>query len=231
MRYTRVPFFKRITTWLATLAVPPYYGRVYLANLFAHGYISRLATIHHSALNCGSNVFIDDGVLIYQDTDGGPVKLSDGVHVHRETILQNGKGGDITIGPHTHIQPRCIFSAYHGSINIGSHVEIAAYCTFYSYNHGFRNNQLIRRQQLQSKGPICIGDDVWLGVGTVVLDGVTIGRGAVIGAGAVVTSNIPELTIAAGVPAKIIGTRPYQQSQRVSTLLKEANVPENPTSS
>lgn len=213
MRYTRVPVFKRITTWLATLAVPPYYGRVYLANFFAHGYISRLALIHHAELTFGSNVYIDDRVLIYGDTDAGPVELGDGVHLHRETILQNGKGGSISIGPHTHIQPRCIFSAYQGAINIGSHVEIAAYCTFYSYNHGFQNNQFIRQQPLQSKGPICIGDDVWLGVGTVVLDGVTIGRGAVIGAGAVVTSNIPELAIAAGVPAKIIGTRPNQQSQ------------------
>nr|WP_245969802.1 DapH/DapD/GlmU-related protein [Thiocapsa rosea] len=52
-----------------------------------------------------------------------------------------------------------------------------------------------------------IEDDVWLGYGSVVLDGVTIGRGAVIGAGSVVTKDIPSGAIAAGAPAKELGRR------------------------
>jgi acetyltransferase-like isoleucine patch superfamily enzyme len=52
-----------------------------------------------------------------------------------------------------------------------------------------------------------IEDVVWLGYGTIVLTGVTVGRGSVIAAGSVVTRDIPPYSIAAGVPAKAIGRR------------------------
>lgn len=52
-----------------------------------------------------------------------------------------------------------------------------------------------------------IEDDVWLGYGTIVLTGVTIGRGSVVATGSVVTRDIPPYSIAAGVPAKVIGKR------------------------
>lgn len=52
--------------------------------------------------------------------------------------------------------------------------------------------------------PVYIGDNVWLGLNTVVLKGVTIGKNSVIGANSVVTSDIPENVIAAGNPCKII---------------------------
>ena len=52
-----------------------------------------------------------------------------------------------------------------------------------------------------------IEDDVWLGYGTVVLTGLTVGRGSVVAAGSVVTRDIPPYSIAAGVPAEVIGQR------------------------
>ncbi len=52
-----------------------------------------------------------------------------------------------------------------------------------------------------------IGSDVWLGYGAIVLTGVTIGRGSIVAAGSVVTKDVPPYSIAAGVPAKIIGQR------------------------
>lgn len=53
--------------------------------------------------------------------------------------------------------------------------------------------------------PVIIEDDVFVGVGTYILKGVTIGKGSIIGAGSVVTKNIPNFTIVAGNPSKIIG--------------------------
>ena len=56
-------------------------------------------------------------------------------------------------------------------------------------------------------GDIIIEDDVWIGAGSIITAGVTIGKGTVIGAGSVVTKDIPQNVIAAGVPAKIINKR------------------------
>ena len=63
------------------------------------------------------------------------------------------------------------------------------------------------RQGLLTKGPVVIGDDVWIGAGVRVLDGVRIGSGAIVGAGAVVTSDVAPNTIVAGVPARQISER------------------------
>jgi galactoside O-acetyltransferase len=57
-------------------------------------------------------------------------------------------------------------------------------------------------------GPVVIEDDCDLGVGTVVLPGVRIGKGAQIGAGAVVTEDVPAYSVAIGVPAKVVRERP-----------------------
>ncbi len=49
-------------------------------------------------------------------------------------------------------------------------------------------------QGMFSEGPVILGDDVWLGAGVIVLDGVRIGRGSIIGAGSVVTREIPDIS-------------------------------------
>jgi acetyltransferase-like isoleucine patch superfamily enzyme len=94
--------------------------------------------------------------------------------------------------------------AYKGDISIGEHVAIAPGCAFYSYNHGTDPDELIKRQPIETKGGIKIGDGVWLGFGVIVLDGVSIGSGAIVGAGSVVTEDIPEKAIAVGNPARVI---------------------------
>jgi acetyltransferase-like isoleucine patch superfamily enzyme len=172
------------------------------------GYIAHSATIYHRDLRLGANIFIGDRVTIYQaDKTAGPVELGEGVRLHRDTIIEVGAGSSVTIGANTHIQPRCQFSAYKAPIRIGCGVQIAPNCAFYPYDHGFAPGELISKQPLQTKGGIIVGDDAWLGFGVVVLDGVKIGKGAVIGAGSVVTRDVPDETIAVGVPAHIVKKR------------------------
>lgn len=199
--------FGRLATRMAALFTPPYKSRCYLASCTAKGYIAPNARIFHGGLQLGENVFIGDRVVIYQARDGGPVELAHGVHIHTDTIIETGEGGCIGIGAHTSIQPRCQFSAYKAPIRIGSNVQIAPNCALYPYNHGLGADQALRKQPLQTKGGIVIDDDVWLGVGVIVLDGVKIGKGAVIGAGAVVTHDIPEGAVAVGVPARVVKFR------------------------
>ena len=207
MHYADVSRRGRAATRLAAWWAPPYYARAYLARLSTRGYVSPAATIYHRELRLGSHVFIDDRVLIFQDNGGGAVDLEDGVHLYRDTCIQTGCGGSVTIGANTHVQPRCQLSAYKSRIQIGCRVAIAPNCAFYPYDHGMAAGIRIEDQPLETKGDIIIGDDAWLGTSVIVLSGVRIGKGAVVGAGSVVTSDVPDNSIAVGVPARVVKQR------------------------
>jgi len=207
MQFSGLSPIGRFATRLATWMAPPYKGRGYLARLHPAGFIAPSATIHHDDLNLGENVFIGDRVVIYQAKKGGPVIIGKGSKIHLGTIIETGTKGSLNIGADSHIQPRCLFSAYVGSIIIGNGVQIAPYCAFYPYNHEFAPNKPIKGQPLKSKGDIIVDDDAWLGVGVTVMDNVRIGKGAVVGAGSVVTQDIPDEAIAVGMPARILRKR------------------------
>jgi acetyltransferase-like isoleucine patch superfamily enzyme len=207
MRFAGLSPLGRAATWLATWFARPHKARVYLARMNPRGYIAPSATIYHSDLRLGSNIFIGDRVIIFQREDGGPVEFGDRVYVYRDTIIETGYGGSLTLGTHASIHPRCQLNAYVGSIQIGSGVMIAPNCALYSYAHSVAPGCPIREQPLQTKGGIVIGDDAWLGVGAIVLDGVRIGKGAVIGAGSVVTNDVPDNAISMGVPACVVKMR------------------------
>jgi acetyltransferase-like isoleucine patch superfamily enzyme len=207
MRYAGLSHFGRIATRLAIWFAPPFYGRQYLAKLSPKGYVSPSATIYHSDIRFNVGVFIDDRVLIYGDKNSGPVRFDKYVLIYRDTIIQTGAGGSVSIGTCSSLQPRCQLCAYEAPIEIGCDVQIAPNCAFYSYDHSFAPGELIRKQPLQTKGGIVIEDDAWLGVGVIVLDGVRIGKGAVIAAGSVVKNSVPDDAIAAGIPARVIKMR------------------------
>lgn len=203
MRFAGLNAIGRIATRLATWFALPHKAGIYLAYLNNRGYIAPSAIIHHSELRSGTNIFIGDRVIIYQAKNGGFVEIGDQVCIFRDTVLETGNGGYITIGPTTSIHPRCQLNAYVAPIEIGIGVEIAPNCAFYSYNHGFAPDKTIHEQPLETRGGIYIGDHSWLGVGVTVLSGVRIGKGAVIGAGSIVTHDIPDGAVAAGVPARV----------------------------
>ena len=224
MRFAGLHGFGRVATRLAVWFAPPHKARVYLARMNPHGYIAASVTIYHDNLRLAANVFIGEDVLIFQAQPGaGPVDVGDRVHIHRDVIIEVGREGSLTIGSDTHVQPRCQFTAYQGPIRIGCGVQIAPYCAFYSYDHSYESNRLVRNQPLVSKGGIVIEDDAWLGVGVTVLDGVRIGKGTVVGAGAVVTHDLPDGAIAAGVPARVIKMRDDPAGTDTATVI-EAHV-------
>ena len=207
MRRANLTRFGRVACWLATLFVPPYKARTDLAWLSPRGYVSISATIEHSDLRIGKHVFIGDRVVIYEALDGGCVQLDDKVALYGDIIIETCNKGTVSIGEGTHIQPRCNLVGCKASVIIGKRVEIASNCAFYPYNHAMGLGQAIREQPLVSRGDIVIEDDVWLGYGVIVLDGVHIGSGAVIGAGSVVTHDIPANAIAMGTPARVVKMR------------------------
>jgi acetyltransferase-like isoleucine patch superfamily enzyme len=207
MRFAGLSPLGRLATRFATWFAPPFYERCYLAWLNPKGYVAPGTVLHHCELRLGTRVFIGERVVIFQDQNGGSVELGNSVQLYGDTYIQTGQGGSVKIGDRTTVQPRCQLSAYKGPIEIGCDVQIAPNCAFYPYDHTFAPGELIRKQPVTTKGGIFIEDDVWLGFGVIVLDGVRIGKGAVIGAGSVVTRNIPDGAIAVGVPARVVRMR------------------------
>ena len=84
---------------------------------------------------------------------------------------------------------------------------IGAHTIIVPANHGITRLDVPMGAQPLTKKGIAIAEDVWIGAGCKVLDGVHIGSGAVIGAGSVVTKDIGAYVIAVGVPAKVAGSR------------------------
>ncbi|GIV90759.1 MAG: transferase [Chloroflexus sp.] len=207
MRYAGPHRLGKVATWLAALPYAPYKARVGLAHRYPQGYIAPSAQLNGRRIRRGRHVFIGDEVVIYQRQDGGPIELADYVELHRDTIIECGRGGSVVIGERTGLQPRCQLSAYVEPIVIGRGCQIAPQCAFYPYDHGTAPGQPIGMQPLTSKGPIVLEDDVWLGYGVVVLSGVTIGSGTVVGAGSVVTKSLPAGVIAVGAPARVVRER------------------------
>jgi acetyltransferase-like isoleucine patch superfamily enzyme len=113
----------------------------------------------------------------------------------------NNAVGDVTIGDYTRIGIHCTVI---GPVCIGSHVNLAQGITVTALNHNFGDAARQIDEQGVSTKPVVIGDDVWIGANAVILPGVTIGSHCVIAAGAVVTKDVPDYTLAGGVPAKTI---------------------------
>jgi acetyltransferase-like isoleucine patch superfamily enzyme len=197
----------RLATRMAILFALPHKARVYLAHMNKKGYVAPSSVIHHSELHLGSHVFMDDRVIIFQRTNGGPVMIGNEVCIYRDSILETGYGGTLTIGDKASIHPRCQINAYLSPIEIGPGVMMAPNCALYPYNHNVLPGRPIRKQPIYSKGGITIGAEAWLGFGVIVLGGVRIGEGAAVGAGSIVTEDIPDGAVAVGAPARVVKMR------------------------
>lgn len=110
-------------------------------------------------------------------------------------------GKNLIIGKNVFINSGCKVQDQ-GGIEIGDGTLIGHNVVLATLNHALapeRRGDLIPR-------PIRIGKNVWIGSNAVILPGVTIGDGAVIAAGAAVTKDVPENSVAGGVPARVLRT-------------------------
>ena len=115
----------------------------------------------------------------------------------------NNAVGDVIIGDHTRIG---LHNTIIGPVSIGNNVNLAQGITVTALNHNFDDATKRIDEQGVSTKPVVIGNDVWIGANVVVLPGVTIGSHCVVAASAVVTKDVPDHTLVAGVPAKVIKT-------------------------
>lgn len=134
-------------------------------------------------------------------------------------------GKNVYIGNHTNINHPSIIEGDKDGCYIGKWCAIGDLLVIpYNHNVKYANMQekLQRRYRFislntLSKGPIHIGNAVWIGYRVTILSGVKVGNGAVIGTGSVVTKSIPPFAIAAGVPARIIK---YRFNKRIINKLE-----------
>ncbi len=107
-------------------------------------------------------------------------------------------GDNSSIGDYTNII---------GEVIIGKNVMMGPKCAFIASNHNYDRVDIPMNKQGGFEKKIIIGDDVWIGFGTIILAGVNVGKGAIISAGSVVTKDVPSFSIVGGVPARIIKSR------------------------
>jgi maltose O-acetyltransferase len=111
------------------------------------------------------------------------------------------KGGTLEIGERTLVN-------YGGSIAAAESIRIGARCLIGTHvivmDNDFHRIEPDRRLEWPDSKPIVIEDNVWIGARVIVLGGVTIGEGSCIGAASLVVDDVPPMSLAAGVPAKVI---------------------------
>ena len=166
---------------------------------------------HPHRIALGSNVVVSDGCILDARNEDADVALS----VGEDSILANNvmiscKGGTTRIGARAGIGAQTIIHAVAGSeVEMGNDLIIGPAC----YIAGGGNYNIERtdvpmaQQGLREGESTRLGDDVWLGARVTILPGVTIGCGSVAAAGAVLTESIPERSVCAGVPARVIRQR------------------------
>lgn len=127
------------------------------------------------------------------------IKIGSGSTIHTGARFYNP--GNIKIGKDTIIGENAVLDG-RDKLIIGSHVDIASEVMIYNSEHDIEDSNF----QAVHK-PVILEDYTFIGPRTIILPGVTIGKGAVVAAGAVVTVDVKSFKIVGGIPAKEIGER------------------------
>lgn len=168
-----------------------------------------------SANSIGSSGKIDASAVITSSVLHGNISVGEGTRIDQCVIA----GKEISIGRFSSLNgPNMAIYAEINKVTIGSFCSIARNVDIQEWNHPVKklSTSLVKRRvlgenminEIESKGDITIGHDVWIGAQCVILSGATIGNGAIIGANSVVSGDdIPPYAIAVGTPAKVIKYR------------------------
>jgi len=139
------------------------------------------------------------------------IALGSNIFVGSDSWLQTLADGDnhsvaITVGDGTSIAGSCVISAVR-SVRLEENVLLARNVYISDHSHRYtQTDQPVMDQGVEKIKPVLIKKGSWLGQNVVVCPGVTIGTGAVIGANSVVTQDVPDFSVAAGAPARVVKT-------------------------
>lgn len=152
----------------------------------------------------GRDVVIEDGVLVFNPSR---ISIGSNVYIGHYAILRGYAKNDMKIGDDTWIGQFCYINSA-GGVEIGSKVGIGPCVKIMSSRHGEEGRDVPVLLCDLEFSSVRIEDESDIGIGSIILPGVTVGRGAIVGAGAVVTKDVDAYSVVAGVPARKIGERP-----------------------
>lgn len=162
-------------------------------------------------LQAGKELIIEDYAEINARSTQ-KIILGNRVTIGKYAIIRPGNlyGGEpgegLVVGDHSNIGPYCYIGCS-GHISIGNNVMISPRVSIYAENHVFDQIDTTIKSQGVKKEKVVIEDDCWIASNSILLAGVTIGKGSVVAAGSVVTQDVPPYSVVAGVPARVIKNR------------------------
>lgn len=180
--------------WVALLGcIPGRFGRL-------------LRRIHYRAVLAASGPVLSIGEHV---EIGCPARITLGneIYLVPGAVLRACGEGSLRMGSRITINGNARVVADFGTIEIGSGIMIGPNVVIRASNHGTVRPDIPIWEQGQTGGRIVVGDDVWIGANAVIVAGVTVGSHVVVAAGAVVTRDVPDYAVVAGVPAKVIADR------------------------
>jgi acetyltransferase-like isoleucine patch superfamily enzyme len=148
--------------------------------------------------------FVGPGVIF-------EIKRGARVHLGRWSWIGHGTKiraheGEVRIGAKSVLGQECTISCFR-HVSIGRECVVADRVMLIDFDHGMVEVERPIRLQGIYKRPVRVGHNVWIGYGVCILRGVTVGDNCVLGTSAVVTRDIPDNAVAAGVPARVIRMR------------------------
>jgi acetyltransferase-like isoleucine patch superfamily enzyme len=192
---------------------------------FARGLLWGLRLSHSSLLLVGRGVAIRNPKYVHAD---GTLLVEDFAEIQGLSIRGISFGNKVTVGRHAMIRPSgyygreigeglrvgtnssigvSSFIGCGGFVDIGSRVMMGPNVSIIAESHLFETIDTPMKAQGIARSGVVVGDDCWLGAGSIILDGVSVGHGSIVAAGAVVTKSFPPYSVLAGVPAVLIRSR------------------------
>ena len=171
----------------------------------------RVTVLHARHVRAGRDLNLEEGCQIMGLSKRGVV-FGDRCTVGRfsqiapTNVLGSVPGEGLKLGDNSNIGPYSWIGCS-GYIEIGARVLMGPRVNLLGENHNFDDGGAPIKSQGVTRESIFIEDDCWLGAGSSVLAGVTVGHDSIVAAGAVVTDDVPPFSIVGGVPARLLRTR------------------------
>jgi acetyltransferase-like isoleucine patch superfamily enzyme len=171
---------------------------------------SGCAISHRRHLSLGSGTVLEHGARLTCLSRNG-IRIGKRVTIGKYSLIECTSvlwhlGDGLEVGDGSSVGDYS-FIGCAGGVTIGSNVLMGQRVSFHSQNHNFKDVTRPIREQGVTNAQIVVGDDCWLGAGTIILAGVEIGAGSVIAAGSVVSRSFGPNSVVAGVPARLVRLR------------------------